>query len=49
MKLTRFYLIAKNLPGTHVFSVLEFVLGFMYSILLPNPVKNILSTQSLDT
>lgn len=49
MKLTRFYLIAKNLPGTGVFTVLKSVLGCMYSILLPNPVKNILSTQSLDT
>lgn len=49
MKLTRFYLIAKNLPGTDVFTVLKSVLGCMYSILLPNPVKNILSTQSLDT
>lgn len=49
MKLTRFYLIAKNLPGTHVFTVLTTVRTCMYTILLPNPGKNILSTQSLDT
>lgn len=40
MKLTRFYLIAKNLPRTDVLTGLKSVLGCMYSILLPNPVNN---------
>lgn len=50
MKLTRFYLIAENLPGTGTFTILKSVLGRMHtSLFLPNPVKNSLSTRSLDT
>lgn len=41
MKLTRFYLIAKNLPGTDIFTRWKSILGCLYSIFLPNPVKNI--------
>lgn len=32
MKLTRFYLIAKNLPGTDVFTVLKSVLGCICTV-----------------
>lgn len=38
-KLTRFYLIAKNLPRTDVFTVLKSILSFYVQYLLAKPCK----------
>lgn len=39
MKLTRFYLIAKNLPGTDVFTVLKSVFRLYVQYLIAKPCK----------